>query len=101
MKYAIAFTLCMIPTAAGAGTMPCSDRADVLAQLGAKYKEVPVSSGISNTGALIEVLSSPDGSTWTIVLTMPGENKAIKSCLLAAGEEWHEVEHLNPDDPSL
>lgn len=80
-----------------AGDLPCGDRDDILSQLGTKYKEAPAAVGISNNGGLIEVLTSTDGSTWTIILSMPNG----KSCLLAAGEEWHAVEHVSSDEPQI
>jgi hypothetical protein len=70
-----------------AGTMPCSDRGDVLSQLEEKYRETPHAIGVENHGGLIEVLTAPDGATWTIILSLPNG----KSCLLAAGEEWQDV----------
>lgn len=88
MKYAIAFSLCMIPIAAHGQQMPCADRDDVLAQLFEKYKEAPSAVGVASNGGLIEVLTSTDGATWTIILSMPNGN----SCLLSAGEEWHSVD---------
>ncbi|HEY7690440.1 MAG TPA: hypothetical protein VH835_17195 [Dongiaceae bacterium] len=96
-KSLIAVTLIALPAQAFAGSMPCSDRADVLSQLGTKYKEAPAAVGVANNGGLIEVLTSTDGSTWTIILSMPNG----KSCLLAAGEEWHAVEKVALDEPQI
>jgi hypothetical protein len=62
----------------------CRDRADVLKHLGAKYKEAPVAVGVTSTGGLIEVLSSGEDGTWTIIVTAP----TGLSCLMAAGEGW-------------
>ncbi|MFM9845237.1 MAG: hypothetical protein ACKVOI_19915 [Dongiaceae bacterium] len=96
-KSLLAVTLVALPAQAFAGSMPCSDRDDVLSQLGNKYKESPSAVGVANNGGLIEVLTSTDGSTWTIILSMPNG----KSCLLAAGEEWHDVEHVAADEPQI
>jgi len=96
-KSLIAVTLIALPAQAFAGSMPCSDRDDVLSQLGTKYKEAPAAVGVANNGGLIEVLTSTDGSTWTIILSMPNG----KSCLLAAGEEWHDVERAVADGPQI
>jgi len=96
-KSLIAVTLIALPAQAFAGSMPCSDRDDVLSQLGTKYKEAPAAVGVANNGGLIEVLTSTDGSTWTIILSMPNG----KSCLLAAGEEWHAVEKVALDEPQI
>jgi hypothetical protein len=76
--------------AMAAGSMACSKRDDVLSQLGSKYKEAPSAVGLANNGGLIEVLTSDDGSTWTIIVSMPNGT----SCLLAAGENWQPVERV-------
>ncbi|MGE0118626.1 MAG: hypothetical protein AB7S71_12160 [Dongiaceae bacterium] len=76
--------------AMAAGSMACSKRDDVLSQLGSKYKEAPSAVGLANNGGLIEVLTSDDGSTWTIIVSMPNGT----SCLLAAGENWQPIERV-------
>ena len=44
-----------------------------------------------NAGAMHPcVLTSDDGSTWTIIVSMPNGT----SCLLAAGENWQPVERV-------
>ena len=35
-------------------------------------------------GALLEIVMTPDGATWSMVLTSPGGI----SCLVATGEGW-------------
>ena len=54
-----------------------------------KYKEAPVAVGVTNTGGLVEVYSTGDGNTWTIIVTTPQG----MSCLVAAGEGWRTIEH--------
>lgn len=39
--------------------------------------------GLTNTGAVVELLQSGDGS-WTLIMTMPNGF----SCLMAAGQHW-------------
>lgn len=83
----LAAALVSLAAPAMAEPMACSDRADVLAQLGNKYKEAPSAVGLANNGGLIEVLTSEDGATWTILVSMPNGT----SCLLAAGENWQNL----------
>ncbi len=91
MWKALAFVAAVaLPLPAMAGNMACSQRDDVLAQLGNKYKEAPSAVGLANNGGLIEVLTSDDGATWTIIVSMPNGT----SCLLAAGENWQPVERV-------
>ncbi|HTO84872.1 MAG TPA: hypothetical protein VMQ73_21805 [Methylomirabilota bacterium] len=87
LKAILVFTALTLPLPALAGQMACSQRDDVLAQLGSKYKEAPKAAGVANNGGLIEVLTSDEGKTWTIILSMPNGT----SCLLAAGEDWQSV----------
>ncbi len=66
----------------------CNKRDNVISLLANKYKEAPVAVGVTNTGGLVEVLSTGDGNTWTIIVTTPQG----MSCLVAAGEGWRAVE---------
>ncbi len=80
--WALALLLLASP-AAGHG-IPCMDRDAVLDHLGRKYQEATVAAGVTNGGGLVEVLTTSDGSTWTIIVTTPQG----MSCLVAAGNGW-------------
>lgn len=73
----------------------CNDRDVVLDLLSQKYKEHPVAVGVANNGGLVEVLTSADGETWSIIITSP---KGM-SCLVAAGEGWRMFKDPIPDGP--
>ncbi len=62
----------------------CTARSEVAERLAGDYAEAPVAAGLAASGAVIEVFTSGDGSTWTIVLTRPEGT----SCLVATGEAW-------------
>ncbi len=62
----------------------CTPRSEVAKRLAGDYAEAPVAAGPASSGAVIEVFTSRDGSTWTIVLTRP----ECTSCLVATGEAW-------------
>lgn len=66
----------------------CNKRDNVISLLANKYKESPIAVGVTNTGGLVEVLSTGDGNTWTIIVTTPQG----MSCLVAAGEGWRAIE---------
>ncbi len=68
----------------------CDQRDSVLQLLSKKYKEAPVAIGVTNTGGLVEVLSTGSGSTWSIIVTTPNG----MSCLVAAGEGWQVKEQV-------
>jgi hypothetical protein len=75
-----------IPANAGPS---CGPRKEIVADLGQQFKEAPVALGLSNDGTVIEVLTSANGSTWTIMVSRPDG----VSCLVAAGESWQELKH--------
>lgn len=62
----------------------CGTRAELVGKLKNHYSERPVASGLATNGGILEVLTSPTGNSWTIVLTMPNGT----SCLIATGENW-------------
>ena len=72
----------------------CSPRTDVVGHLAKKYGEAPVAIGVTNKGGLVEVLTSGDGDTWTIIVSMPNGT----SCMVAAGEGWRTKDY---DDSNL
>ena len=78
-----------IPAAAATASPPCAPRPELLKQLSKRFNEQPVALGLTNSGSLIEVLTSDDGSTWTIMITQPNG----PSCLVAAGASWEELKH--------
>lgn len=62
----------------------CTTRSEVAERLAGDYAEAPVAVGLASSGAVVEVFTSTDGSTWTIIVTRPEGT----SCLVAAGEAW-------------
>ncbi len=95
---ALAFTVALIAASAdgAAQQVPCKERNDVLGHLAQKYQELPVAVGVTNRGGLVEVLSTGDGKTWTIIISSPdGE-----ACMVAAGEGWRALPQPDaPDGP--
>ncbi len=65
----------------------CTTRAEVTKQLDSGYSEAPVAIGLSRNGVVVEVFSTSDGSTWTMIITMPDGT----SCMMAAGEAWENL----------
>ena len=56
----------------------------VVERLEAEYQEVREALGVTNTGAVVELFTSKDGETWTIIVTLPNG----MSRMVAAGEAW-------------
>ena len=81
----------MIAAPAGAQTVDRSvPRAEVVKLLGDRYAEMPVSMGLAQNGGVVEVFTTHDGATWTIVLTMPNGNSRV----IGSGESWTSVAEL-------
>ncbi len=59
-------------------------RDEIVSQLGERYKEVPVAGGLATNGNILEVFSSADGRSWTIIITRPDG----RSRVIAEGEGW-------------
>jgi hypothetical protein len=61
----------------------CGDRGDMLVQLKDKYQEDPAGFGLTGNGAVVELMTSENGS-WTLMLSFPNG----RSCLMATGDGW-------------
>ncbi len=81
---AVAMAILTSIGAAQASQHRCIPRAEALGHLAQKYKEAPVAIGVTNSGGIVEVLTTSDGATWTIIISTPDGT----SCLVAAGENW-------------
>jgi len=66
----------------------CDQRDSVIELLSQKYKEAPIALGVTHNGGLVEVLTTGNGNTWSIIVTTPQG----MSCLVAAGEGWRAKE---------
>jgi len=92
MKYLVAIlvsAVLFIPSLVVAQTI-CTTRGEIVKQLGKRYSEAPVALGLSRNGGVVEVFSTTDGNTWTMVITMPDGT----SCMMAAGESWEMIDKL-------
>ena len=78
---------------AGAQKM-CSQHGKVIGQFAKVHKENPVAGGLTQDGRLIEVLSTDDGRTWTMVVSKPNG----ETCVMMAGEGWRKLK-LKEIDP--
>ncbi len=67
---------------------PELSRDEIVAQLGETYKEVPVAGGIAANGNFLEVFATPDGRSWTIIVTRPDGASSV----VASGEGWSFVD---------
>ena len=63
----------------------------MLGRLAKKYAEAPVGLGVTSMGGLVELLTTKDGLTWTIIVSTPDG----ASCLVASGEGWRRLDWTN------
>ena len=51
-----------LPTGPASAEQVCGERTKLMASLGKKFAEAPVAMGLTSSGTVIEVLTSPSGS---------------------------------------
>ncbi len=61
----------------------CGERAEILDRLEQQFAETPQAIGLSEDGALVEVMVSPTGG-WTILVTYPTRPSRV----VATGKGW-------------
>lgn len=81
-----------VPAPGQAITLHCIPRDAVFDRLKRHDGQVPAQVGVTATGALFEVLVSPDG-TWTAFFTFPDG----LTCPVATGEGWRHVPGTSVD----
>jgi hypothetical protein len=74
------------PRAEAEEARTCADRAQVVARLAERFGETLRSLGLQRGDAVVEVYSSEETGTWTILMTRPDGI----TCLLAAGQRWEQ-----------
>ncbi len=62
----------------------CVPREVAVEHLGERHAEVPIAMGLTQDGRVVEIFSSNDGATWTLLATTPNG----MSCPLNSGESW-------------
>lgn len=88
----VAFALAGLAQAGSAaaqvpGRLPgttCHDYKQLAAVLGKRYGEAPVSLGLQTNGHMLQVFTSPDNGTWTVLSVAPSGI----GCIVAAGQHW-------------
>ena len=63
----------------------CAPRPAIVEKLAGQYSEGLVGGGLQNQKELLEVWSSPETGSFTILVT----NANGVSCIVAAGRNWH------------
>lgn len=79
--------LSLTPIAEAEGTQPCAARGEVVRKLEERFGETLRSIGLQQDDNLVEIYSSEQTGSWTILMTRPDGI----SCLIAAGRLWEET----------
>ncbi len=87
LTLAFLLTLLLGVQASASAQSVCKTHPEMAEKLKSRNSEAPVAIGLADNAGVVEVFSTGDGSTWTMVLTMPDG----MSCVMATGEAW---EHL-------
>ena len=86
----MALALMLGPRAPASAQSVCMTHGEVTQKLGSRYTEAQIAMGLASNGAVLELFSSGDGATWSIVVTTPDG----VSCVVASGEEWEQSERV-------
>ena len=65
--------------------MTCLDREMLIQRLETRYNESLNGAGMQGPKIILEIWSSPDSGSFTILLTKPDG----RSCIVASGLNWH------------
>ena len=65
------------------GAPPCAGRHEVVDALKSRFSEKTAGVGLTEQGAMMELLTSDDGS-WSLLLNFPDG----RACMMAAGSNW-------------
>ena len=91
IRWLILFAIIMAVLAsaglASADQQSCVSRDAILNHLARNYDEAPVAVGVTNGNTVIELLTTKDGATWTLMVSHPNG----MSCPLASGENWRSL----------
>lgn len=71
----------------------CAPREQMVARLKQQFGEQRQGAGLRDPETMMEVWSSPDRGTWTLVMAYADG----RSCIVAMGEDWAD---LAPPDPA-
>ena len=77
----------------GGVRMPCHNAAEIAKQLSTRYDEAPVAFWLQSNGNLLQVYSSTEKETWTVVSTTPNG----VSCIVAAGKKRESLPYISKD----
>lgn len=79
-----AWAILLLPVQLAEHDPVCAERSALLGSLEREFAEAPKGAGLASDGSMLELLTSSDGKTWTLLMTQPDGT----ACVIAAGEAW-------------
>ena len=74
----------LLALASPASAEVCADRGTILKELQKQYGEAPVIAALTEDGRVVEFVATPDGGSWTLLITRPDGT----TCALGTGVAW-------------
>lgn len=68
--------------------LDCDSRPAVIADLEKGYSEKPAAMGVTTVGTVMELWTSANGDTWTLIVTLTNG----RSCVVGAGDNWTRIQ---------
>ena len=86
VRTAVTVTLLGATPAAADASQACAKRDQVVQKLAERFGETLRSLGLQRDTGVVEIYSSEETGTWTILMTRPDGT----TCLLASGQLWEQ-----------
>jgi len=91
---AVAFVIFVLCGGARAAAV-CMPWADLKPRVAKAWHEFPIDVGVINAQTVVEIMASPDGATFTVVIV----DAAGRACAILSGTGWEGVEPTKSGTP--
>ena len=81
----------VLSSPAAAQQAACDSRTEVVRKLNQQFSETSAAIGLANNGGVVELMTSEDEGSWSIIITLPDG----QSCLIATGHSWEALRAAN------
>ncbi len=81
---AVFLAIMLLPVRASAQPPNCGDHEEIVGTLTEKYDEAVIGTGNAPGRVTVELLASPGGETWTLILT----DQRGWTCYITTGLDW-------------
>jgi len=92
MTLALVFGVVATAPPVFAQTTTCAERGNIVKQLNDRYMEQLTAGGLQSATSILEIWTSPESGSWTLLQTRPDGT----SCVVGSGTAWH-IKALMPE----